>query len=101
VLLYFLVIPNVYRIYHLIAVVILAISLRNRVSRWSGLLQGIALQMAVAAPIAILQLTGFVWKSWSIDTAEAIKVFSLSVLFDMAGWTVIAPFEWLVPKRQT
>ena len=84
-----------------LSVIIIAIITSKLTSRWAGLLLGIALQMAVAAPIAILQLTGFVWKSWSIDTAEAIKVFSLSVLFDMAGWTVIAPFEWLVPKRQT
>ena len=57
--------------------------------------------MVVVIPIATAQLTGFVWKSWSIDTSEAVQVFPLSMLFDMAGWTVITPFEWLVPKRQT
>jgi hypothetical protein len=84
-----------------LSVIIIAIITSKLTSRWAGLLLGIALQMAVAAPIAILQLTGFVWKSWSIDPLEAIEVFPLAVLFDMAGWTVIAPFEWLVPKRQT
>ena len=74
---------------------------RKRNSRWAGLLQGVALQMIVVIPIAVLQLTGFVWKSWSIDSTEAIEVFSLSILFDMAGYSVITPFEWLVPKRQT
>jgi len=57
--------------------------------------------MIVVIPIAIAQLTGFVWKSWSIDTGEALEVFPLSMLFDMAGWTVITPFGWLVPTRQT
>ncbi|MBC8309758.1 MAG: hypothetical protein H8E83_04485 [Planctomycetes bacterium] len=84
-----------------LSVIITAIITRKLKSRWAGLVQGVSLQMTIAIPIAILQLTGFVWKSWSIDTAEAIKVFSLSVLFDMAGWSVITPFEWLVPKRQT
>ena len=84
-----------------ITVAVLAVCFRKRNVRWVGLVQGVALQMAVAVPIAILQLTGFVWRSWSIDPLEAIEVFSLSVLFDMAGWSVITPFEWLVPKRQT
>jgi len=66
-----------------------------------GLLQGVALQMAAVVPVAVAQLTGFVWKSWSIDTAEAIEVFPLSMLFDMAGSSVYETFEWLVPKRQT
>ncbi|MBL6998155.1 MAG: hypothetical protein ISR75_06945 [Phycisphaerales bacterium] len=79
----------------------IAIVVRKRKSRVVGLLQGVALQMAVVVPIAVAQLTGFVWKSWSIDPLEAIEVFPLSVLFDMAGWSVITPFEWLVPKRQT
>jgi len=65
------------------------------------MVEGVALQMLVVVPVAVLQLTGFVWKSWSIDTKEAITVFPLSILFDMAGWSVITPFEWLVPKRQT
>jgi len=82
-------------------VVTLAIALRSRTSRWIGLVHGVALQMAVVVPIALMQLTGFVWKSWSIDPLEALEVFPLSVLFDMAGWSVITPFEWLVPKRQT
>ncbi len=84
-----------------LAVFITAIAAKSCQSRWIGIVQGIALQMLVTIPIAVLQLTGFVWKSWSIDIAEAIKVFALSMLFDMAGWTVITPFEWLVPKRQT
>ncbi len=71
-------------------------------SRWAGVLQGVALQMIIVIPIVLLQLTGFVWKnSWSIDFKEAVEVFPLSILFSMAGWTVITPFEWLVPKRQT
>ena len=84
-----------------IGVCIGSFSLRKSNSRFVGLIQGVALQMLITIPIAVLQLTGYVWKSWSIDTAEAIKVFSLSVLFDMAGWSVITPFEWLVPQRQT
>ena len=75
--------------------------LRKRKTRVVGLVQGVALQMAAVVPIAIAQLTGFVWKSWSIEPLEAVEVFPLSVLFDMAGWSVITPFEWLVPKRQT
>jgi hypothetical protein len=80
---------------------VLAVCYRKRNARWVGVVQGVALQMAVAVPIALLQLTGYVWKSWSIDPIEAVEVFPLSILFDMAGWTVITPFELLVPKRQT
>jgi hypothetical protein len=79
----------------------LALVFLKRKTRTVGLLQGVALQMAAVVPVAIAQLTGFVWKSWSISPAEAIEVFPLSVLFDMAGWSVVTPFEWLVPKRQT
>ena len=79
----------------------LAFVLRKRKTRTVGVLQGVVLQMVAVVPVAIAQLTGFVWKSWSISPAEAIEVFPLSVLFDMAGWSVVTPFEWLVPKRQT
>ena len=85
----------------LISVLGAALFLRKRTSRFVGLIQGVAMQMIIVMPIAILQLTGFVWKSWSIDFKEAVSVFPLSVLFDMAGWSVVTPFEWLVPKRQT
>lgn len=85
----------------IITIPTLAVVFRNRRTRWIGLIQGIALQMAVVVPISVAQLTGFVWKSWSIDRLEAVGVFPLSILFNMAGWTVITPFEWLVPKRQT
>lgn len=70
-------------------------------SRFAGILQGIALQMLIVIPITLLQLTGYVWKSWSIDVKESVEVFPLSILLSMAGWSVITPFEWLVPKRQT
>jgi len=41
----------------------LALVFRKRKTRTVGLLQGVALQMAAVAPVAIAQLTGFVWKS--------------------------------------
>ena len=85
----------------IIIIPILALVFRKRKTRTVGLLQGVALQMAAVVPVAIAQLTGFVWKSWSISPAEAIEVFPLSVLFDMAGWSIYSTFEWLVPKRQT
>jgi hypothetical protein len=79
----------------------LAIVFRKRKIRVVGLIQGVALQMAVVVPVAVAQLTGFVWKNWSIDPTEAIEVFPLSILLDMAGWSVYETFEWLVPNRQT
>ena len=85
----------------IITMTTLAVVIRKQRTRWIGLIQGIALQMAVVVPISVAQLTGFVWKSWSIDRLEAVGVFPLSILFNMGGWTVITPFEWLVPKRQT
>ena len=83
------------------SVITVSIVFRSRPNRWVRLVQGVVIQMIVVIPIAIAQLTGFVWKSWSIDTGEALEVFPLSMLFDMAGWTVITPFGWLVPTRQT
>ncbi len=78
-----------------------AIVLRKRKTRIVGLLQGVALQMAAVVPVAVAQLTGFVWKSWSVDPAEAIEVFPVSVLYGMAGWSMYSTFEWLVPMRLT
>ena len=92
--------PTVVAYVIIIAIATLAVIFRKR-NKWVGLLQGVALQMAVVVPVAIAQLTGFVWKSWSIDRLEAMEVFPLAILFNMGGWTVVTPFEWLVPKRQT
>ncbi len=93
--------PSLIAYFIIITIVTSAVFFRKRKSRAVGMIQGVALQMAIVVPVAIAQLTGFVWKSWSIEPLEAIQVGPLSVLFDMAGWTVYSIFEWLVPKRQT
>ena len=79
----------------------LAVVFRKQNARLVGLIHGVTFQMLAVVPVAVAQLTGFVWKSWSIDPDEAVQVFPLSILFDMAGSSVYTTFEWLVPKRQT
>ena len=51
----------------IITIATVAVIFRKRRNRWIGLIHGIAFQMAVVVPISVAQLTGFVWKSWSID----------------------------------
>ena len=68
--------PTIVAFIIIITIATLAVIFRKR-NRWVGLLHGVAFQMAIVIPVAIAQLTGFVWKSWSIDPLEALQVFPL------------------------